>query len=126
MDYKKILQNNFHYLSYFYGYLRYRVFIAFGISFLVGLLDSIGLALFIPLLRLIVSDGKTASSEHTDFISDFVINKLHIVPDLRNIFFLILIFFSLKGAAKFIESLSRIYFQQYFMRKIRISNILIF
>jgi len=124
MDYKKFLKNYFHYLSYFYGYLRYRIFIAFGISLLVGLLDGIGLALFIPLFKLITTDSNaTEIGKNQDFISDLVINQLGITPNLTNIFLLIFIFFGLKGIAKFIESFTRIIYQQYFMRKIRISNI---
>ena len=124
MDYKKFLKNYFHYLSYFYGYLRYRIFIAFGISLLVGLLDGIGLALFIPLFKVITADSNAeVVGDNQDFISDLVINQLGITPNLLNIFLLIFVFFSLKGVAKFIESFTRIIYQQYFMRKIRISNI---
>ena len=124
MDYKKFLKNYFHYFSYFYGYLRYRIFIAFGISLLVGLLDGIGLALFIPLFKLITAESNTeVVGENQDFISDLVINQLGITPNLINIFLLIFIFFSLKGIAKLMESFTRIIYQQYFMRKIRISNI---
>lgn len=124
MDYKKLLKNYFHFLSYFYGYLRYRIFIAFGISLLVGLLDGIGLALFIPLFKLITDDSNAVViGENQDFISDLVINQLGITPSLTNIFLLIFVFFSLKGITKFIESFTRIIYQQFFMRKIRISNI---
>ena len=124
MDYKTFYKNYFHYLSYFYGYLKYRVFIALGISLLVGLLDGIGLALFIPLFKLIAVDSNASEIERNqDFINDLVINELGITPNLSNVFFLILIFFSLKGIAKFIESFTRVLYQQYFMRKIRISNI---
>ncbi len=124
MDYKKFLKNYFHYLSYFYGYLRYRIFIAFGVSLLVGLLDGIGLALFIPLFKLITAGSNTAEvGTNEDFISNLVINQLGITPNLTNIFLLIFVFFSLKGLAKFIETFIRIIYQQYFIRKIRISNI---
>ena len=124
MDYKKFLHNYFHYLSYFYGYLRYRIFIAFGISLFVGLLDGIGLALFIPLFKLINSESNAeVDGDNQDFISDLVINQLGISPNLTNIFLLIFTFFSLKGLAKFIETFTRIIYQQYFMRKIRITNI---
>ena len=124
MDYKKFLKNYFHYLSYFYSYLRHRTFIAFGVSLLVGLLDGIGLALFIPLLKLITTNSKDVEvGNGEDFISDFVINQLGITANLTNIFLLIFVFFSLKSIVKFLESFIRIIYQQYFMRKIRISNI---
>ena len=124
MDYKKLLKNYFHYFSYFYGYLRYRIFIAFGISLFVGLLDGIGLALFIPLFKLITAESSAeVDANNQDFISDLVINQLGISPNLSNIFLLIFVFFSLKGLAKFIETFTRIIYQQYFMRRIRITNI---
>ncbi|WP_034920713.1 ABC transporter ATP-binding protein [Gillisia sp. CAL575] len=124
MAYKRFLKNYFHYLSYFYGYLKHRIFISLGVSLMVGLLDGIGLALFIPLLKLISTNSTAIDTiGDKDVISDFVINTLKIVPSLLNIFLLIFLFFSLKGIAKFIESYLRVIYQQIFMRKIRVSNI---
>lgn len=116
------MKNNFRYFSYFHSYLEYRVFITFLLSFLVGLLDGIGLALFIPLLKLVANDSSQELAEQ-DRISLFVIEILGVSPTLLNILGLIFIFFVLKGVAKFIEGYVRVLYQQYFMRKIRISNI---
>lgn len=119
----KIFKNSFHYLSFFYGYLGYRVYIALGLSLLVGILDGIGLAMFIPLLQML-STGETSSmGGEGDFISAFVINSLGIDASFLNIFLLIFIFFSLKGIAKFLESYTRVIFQQKFIKSIRISTI---
>lgn len=125
MRIKVFLDNYFHSFIFFYGYLKYRIFIGLSISVFVGLLDSIGLALFIPLLKLISSENREAAlaSDNPDFITDLVINKLQIPGTVLNIFLLIFVFFTLKGVAKFFESYIRVLFQQYFMRKIRISNI---
>ena len=127
MTIKKVLIKYFHYFFYFYGYLRHRIFIALGISLLVGLLDGVGLALFIPLLKIISNKAENvAIDDSNDFISDLVLNTLNIDPTLQNIFLLIFLFFSLKGIAKFVETYLRVIYQQTFMRKIRISNIDLF
>lgn len=124
---KLFLKKNFHYFHYFYRYLGHRIYMGFGLSLLVGLLDGIGLALFIPLLKTLSEDPNSSpSNENLDFISNFVINQLQITPTLLNIFLLVFFFFSLKGIAKFFESYLRTSFQQYFIKKIRISNIDLF
>lgn len=112
----------FQYFSYFFGYLGYRLWITFVISLFVGLLDGFGLALFIPLLNLVATQNPVETSG-SDEISEFVVKYLEISPTLINILLLIFVFFSLKGIAKFFEGFIRVKYQQFFMRKIRISNI---
>ncbi|MCZ2845103.1 MAG: ABC transporter ATP-binding protein [Candidatus Bathyarchaeota archaeon] len=116
------MKNNIKYFSYFYRYLKYRLFITFFISLFVGLLDGIGLALFIPLLKLVANNATTETAQE-DPISKFVIGYLDISPNLIQILALILLFFSLKGIAKFFEGYVRVKYQQYFMRKVRLANI---
>lgn len=114
------MKNNFRYFSYFYDYLGHRLLITFFISLFVGLLDGVGLALFIPLLKLVAT---SAESSGDDPVGQLVVGYLGIPPTLRNILLLIFVFFALKGIAKFLEGFIRVRYQQYFMRKIRISNI---
>lgn len=100
--------------------MGYRIYLLLILSLMVGLLDGIGLALFIPLLQ-VATSPENAPQE--GFISDLVLNWLGVVPSLFNILLLILLFFSLKAIIKFIEGYLRVSYQQYFMRKLRISNI---
>ncbi|MDT0644587.1 ABC transporter ATP-binding protein [Zunongwangia sp. F363] len=120
----------FKYFSFFYKYLNYRIFIAIALSLMVGVLDGIGIAFFIPLFQLISTGGGADALGNTagesDVVTNFFLDILQIQPTLLNIFFLIFLFFSLKGIAKFFETYVRIIYQQYFMRKIRISNINLF
>jgi len=124
MNYKLLLRNYFHYFNYFYSFLKQRVVLALFISLAVGILDGVGLALFIPLLQLAIG-GETSGSltRNENFISEFVIEMIDINPTLFNVFWLIFLFFTLKGIAKFFETYCRILFQQVFMRKLRVSNI---
>jgi ABC-type multidrug transport system fused ATPase/permease subunit len=121
---KIILKNNFQSFFYFYGYLRYRMLIVFIISLAVGILDGFGLAMFIPLLQMFDSHGE-ASKES--------LGKLQFLPELLldlgipftvvNVFLFILIFFPLKGIAKFFQTYIGVIYMQYFMRTVRITNI---
>ena len=116
------MKYKFRYFSYFYEYLGYRVFIAFFLSFLVGLLDGIGLALFIPLLKLVANNSTQTIAGH-DEIGSFIVEVLSVSPTLINILGLIFLFFALKGMMKYLEGYVRVLYQQYFMRTIRLSNI---
>ncbi|MDT0689830.1 ABC transporter ATP-binding protein [Salegentibacter sp. F188] len=110
--------------------MKFRIFIAISLSLLVGLLDGIGIALFIPLFKMISSEGNVINNidggSDSEFVSSVIVDTLGITPSLGSLFFLIFIFFSLKGVAKYFEAYMRIIYQQFFMRKIRISNIELF
>ena len=115
------MKKKFRYFFYFYRYLKSRLFLIFFLSVAVGFLDGIGLALFIPLVQLVLSEDSAGSGE--DEISQVVLEHLGVEPDLVNILLLIFLLFTLKGVAKFVEGYVRIVYQQYFMRQIRFLNI---
>lgn len=123
MKIKNILKNNFDSFFYFFGYLKYRMLVIFFLSISVGVLDGFGLAMFIPLLQMF--DDKGESGED--------LGKLQFLPDLLTdwgipfnvitILVLILIFFTLKGVAKFIQTYVNVVYMQFFMRTVRVTNI---
>ncbi len=118
----RLFEENFYYFQFFYLHLRYRVLIALFLSLMVGLLDGIGLALFIPLLNIAVGNIENSNLQ-SDTLSQFVMDTLRINPNLLNIFLLIFLLFCVKGIFKFLESYLRVVYQQFFMRKIRDENI---
>lgn len=125
MKIKKMIAQNFQYFFYFYGYLRYRIFVAFSLSFLKGVLDGFGLAMFIPLLKITDSNTSTASSKelgNLSFLPKFL-ESLGLSLNIQTVLLIIFLFFVLKGIVVFIEGYTRIIYQQLFMREIRITNI---
>lgn len=116
------MKNKFRHFSYFYKYLGYRLWITFFVSLVVGLLDGFGLALFLPLLKLVTA-GNSGNVSSEDPVSEIVIGFFGVQPTLINILGLMILFFSLKGIAKFLEGYIRIKYQQDFMSRIRYSNI---
>lgn len=125
MNIKQVAKKNFQYFFYFYRYLRYRLFISFGLSFFKGVLDGFGLAMFIPLLKMSNASEDAANSDnlgHLSFLPKFL-EKIGIDLNITSILVVILVFFSLKGVVYFFEGYVRVIYQQLFIREIRISNI---
>ncbi len=122
---KKTLKNYFSYFFYFYSYLRYRIFISFSLSFLKGVLDGFGLAMFIPLLKMSNSSQESGGDNelgNLSFLPEFL-ESIGITLNITNALLIILSFFCLKGVVTFIEGIVRVTYQQLFTREIRISNI---
>ncbi|WP_198029931.1 ABC transporter ATP-binding protein [Christiangramia salexigens] len=88
---------------------------------MVGLLDGIGLAMFIPLIQL--AFGIDSNNKYQDRISNFILENFHLEIDLLSVFLVIVILFSIKAIFKFLESFLRVHYQQIFMRKVRFENI---
>ena len=122
---KKLLKNLLPQLAYFYTHLRYRLVVLLATSILVGFLDGLGLAMFLPLLELLSEDGKTASTDQMGNLS-FILDGLAALGlpfTLAVVLLTILFFFTLKGIAKWFSSYLNVVYQQYFIRKIRVENI---
>ncbi|WP_026838096.1 ABC transporter ATP-binding protein [Gillisia sp. JM1] len=125
MNIKQMAKKNFQYLFYFYGYLRYRIFVAFSLSFLKGVLDGFGLIMFIPLLKITDSNQSSSTGDelgNLSFLPKFL-EGLGLTLNIQTVLIIILLFFVLKGIVVFIEGYTRVVFQQLFMREIRITNI---
>lgn len=125
MSIKQFIKNNFHFFFYFYSFLRYRIFIAFGLSFLIGVLDGFGLAMFIPILKMSASNQSEIASDglgNLSFLPEFL-KEIGISLNVTNALLIILTFFCLKGIISFIEGLARVTYQQLFIREIRLNNI---
>ena len=122
---KNILKKHFSSLAFFYRYLRYRLFLLLVVSILVGLLDGLGLAMFLPLLEFVADSGTQATTEsmgNLAFLLDGIQN-LGLELTLTVVLLTMLSFFTLKGVAKWLESYLNVIYQQYFIRKIRVENI---
>lgn len=113
---------------FFYKYLGLKLFLAVILSFIVGLLDGLGLAMFIPLLQLVGGNKEGESTVQIEGLGnfDYFLNFLQgigIDLNLTSVLLIILVFFSLKGLAKFCESYYNIILTTYFVKKIRIEAV---
>lgn len=91
---------------------------------MVGVLDGFGLAMFLPLLQM-VNDKSEASAEglgNLRFLVD-MIEKMGFSLTVSSVLVVILIFFTLKGIAKFCESYNKVLIQQHFIKKLRTDSV---
>jgi ABC-type multidrug transport system fused ATPase/permease subunit len=122
---KQHLKNLLPHLAYFFSHLRYRMVILVVTSIFVGLLDGLGLAMFLPLLELVSDPGATASAEKLGNLA-FLLEGLQAMGlslTLNVVLVTMLGFFAFKGIATFFERYMRVVYQQYFIAKIRLENI---
>lgn len=122
---KKFIKKYFQYFSYFYSHLGNRIFVSFSLSVFVGVMDGLGLAMFIPLLQMTES-GKPHTDNASTGNMSFLYNMLHsmgIPITLGYVLIILLVFFSLKGVMRFAEIYARVIFEQYFIKNIRLKNI---
>ena len=123
MDFlKKIIKKYFAGLSYFYSFLGYRIFVIVFLSVIVGLLDGLGLTMFLPLLQL-VSDSETVNPDSLGrlrFLVDFF-EVINIPLNLISIFCLMLFLFFAKGLMLYISGIYKVNVQQWFIKNLRVS-----
>lgn len=119
---KKRIKKYFSSFAYFYRYLRNKIFVAFFLSVFVSLLDGLGLTMFIPLLQVIGEEGMVDAQEMGKL--SYVVTGLEslgIPLTVISVLLVMIVFFSLKGVALYGSHIYRIYLQESFIRKIRLS-----
>jgi len=121
---QELVKKNFTHFSYFYGYLRNKFIISLFFSLLVGTLDGLGLALFLPLLQMV--DGQSSADAESlgnlRFLVDWM-DALSIPMTIASVLLVMLFFFVLKAFAKFGEAYYKILLSRFFMRSLRFDQI---
>ncbi len=95
-----------------------------GLNISVGLLDGFGLVMFLPMLQM-VDGNKTANSHDLGNLSFLIegISGMGFEINLITVLIFMLVFFILKGVARFLESYYRTIVQNYFIRSLRIKSV---
>ncbi len=103
---KQLIKKYFKNFFYFYRYLRYRVFVVIGLTFLFGLMDGFGLSMFLPLFEIAAQSGEKTMSQTEDESGLLrVFEFLHIDFSLVSMLILMVVFFALKGLFFYIKSI---------------------
>jgi ABC-type multidrug transport system fused ATPase/permease subunit len=116
-----IIKNKFQHLYWFFNYLKHKILVGMSFSIIVGLLDGLGLAMFLPLLEMVNGDVDAASEGmgNLGFILDFL-EDIGVSLSIGSVLLFILFFFSLKGIAKYFSTVYRVLLQQELIRKLRL------
>lgn len=118
---KDLVKKYFSSFAYFYGYLRYRIFLVVGLSIFIGLLDGLGLAMFLPLLQL--ADGSSHATGEGLGDLKFIIDWVHAAGfelNLKIALLIMFIFFVLKGIVVYVSNVIKVVINQFFVSTLRI------
>ncbi|GHA30129.1 antibiotic ABC transporter ATP-binding protein [Salinimicrobium marinum] len=121
---KKFIKKYFESFAYFYTNLRHRVFVVLGLSILIGVLDGLGLTMFLPLLQMI-NDSESVDSEELgklQFLVDFL-NSVGLELNLLTVLAFMMFFFVGKGIVQYIADVYKVNVQQNFITKLRLKNL---
>ena len=104
--------------------MGYRIFVALGLTFSVGLLDGLGLTMFLPLLKL-VGGSEEVSGEDMGGMSFLVdgFSSIGIPLNLISVLLIMVVFFVLKGIATFVRGYYDVIVRLYFVRNLRFRNV---
>ena len=120
---KKFIRKNLGSFTYFYINLRHRVFVVLGLSLLIGVLDGLGLTMFLPLLKMV---SGTASSDagmgNLDFLVDMITSSGFELT-LVTILLVMAFFFFLKGIVQYIAAVYKVNVQQKFVTDLRVKTV---
>ena len=121
-SFKKFIKKYFASFTYFYKYLRHRIFLMLMLSIFIGLLDGLGLTMFLPLLQM--ADGSASAGGEGLGNLDFVvngINALGIELNIKAALLFLFVFFVLKGIVVYIASVYKVKINQFFVSTLRIN-----
>lgn len=122
---KTLKHNPLGYFRYFYGYMGNKLIFNIVLAVILGLLDGIGLALFIPLLQFVNDAEGTASGESMGGMS-FVLDgfaMLGVSINLFSVLTLMVIVFSIKGMVNYWLMMEQVDLRQKFMVRLRLHQI---
>src|SRR6476620_11575809 len=116
----KYKNNFFGYLQFFYRVVGNKFIVSSGLSIIVSMLDGVGLAMFLPLLQSVAGGDHSSKNSmgQLHYVTD-IITKLGFSLTLDTVLATLVLLFSLKGFAKFLELNYQASVIQFFMKKVR-------
>jgi len=116
---KKFLKANFEDLFFFYSYLKTKLLYVVIFSFFVSLLDALSLSMFIPLFEVASQTEKSTDNKLSHYFISFL-EFIHLEATINSVLLLMVFFFVLKAAFRYLDVYYRNLVNSFFVRKIRI------
>jgi subfamily B ATP-binding cassette protein MsbA len=120
---KKLIIQRLSSLYFFYRFLRYKLFIAFVLSILVGILDGLGLSMFLPLLEMVSSNTPAANDNAFLNFLYIIYGLLNLQMNLQVVLATMIFFFILKGVFTFINAYYNTKLLELFSAKLRVQTV---
>lgn len=119
---KILIAKYFTSFAFFYSFVRNRIFVALFLSIGVGVLDGLGLTMFLPLLQ-VVDEKSSVGGEGMGKLYVLVesLETMGISLTLTSVLLIMVIFFVLKAIFVYLTQVYVVMLQQGFIRKIRMT-----
>lgn len=118
--------NFYNSFLFYYKFLKYRIFLLVILSFIVGVLDSISIAIFLPILenhnKVVIENSSNDNNVFIQLITS-IFNVLNMDVTFINIILIMFFIICIKGLVIYINSLINIYSIQSFIRRLRFQTI---
>ncbi len=114
--FKAFIRKYFKNFTYFYQYLRHRIFVVILLTFLFGAMDGLGLSMFLPLFQIAANkeSGDATAAVEDNFLTN-LFTSVGIEFSLLNMLILMVAFFSFKGLFYYIKSIYDAKVSRYFI-----------
>ncbi|MDD2983961.1 MAG: ABC transporter ATP-binding protein [Crocinitomicaceae bacterium] len=116
-----LIKKYFSSFAYFYSYLGYRIFIMLLLSIVIGILDGLGLTMFLPLLQM--ADGSSGVSSESIGNMGFLVSGIEALGfalNMKTALLFMFLFFTLKGVVYFISLKYNVKILQFFVSSMRV------
>lgn len=120
---KTIIKSKFNSLYFFYHYLHYRVFVAIALSIVVGILDGLGLSMFLPLLEMVSNQSGGATDNGFINALNTIYAFFNVSMSLQVVLFTMILFFILKGVFTYINAYYGVKLLELFSAKLRLETV---
>ncbi len=121
---KKFIKKYFESFAYFYSHLRYRLFVVFALNILIGVLDGLGLTMFLPLLQVVggASEIDPESLGKLSFLIDFM-KSSGLGINLFSVLLFMTFFFLAKGVVQYFILIYKVEVHRRFVTRLRLNNL---
>lgn len=116
---KTLIESQFKHLLFFYRVLRGKLVVILFISILYSLVDALSLSIFIPLFQIASGEETTVVNSNSNYFTQFFM-WIGIQPTVNIILIMMIVFFGLKAAFRYIDVYYRLITASFFVKKIRL------
>src|SRR5690625_2274794 len=118
---KALLKKRFDVFYYFYSLLGRKIITLLALTFMMAMLDSLGITMFVPLLKVADGTRNMVGGTHEKFmaIMQRAFDYLHLDLSLLNMLFLIVLIFVLKAVFVYGAKRYQVITMQEIVRNIR-------
>ncbi|MVO07705.1 ATP-binding cassette domain-containing protein [Flavobacterium sp. TP390] len=118
MKIKKALDYKLRIVSFYFKYIKFGIFFIIFLSFLTGILESIGVSMIFPILQAVLDTNNSVKELNFPIVSD-VLSFFNVEYSIRNLTLIFVSLFIIKAFFKFFTGYIKLHYSSKFLLDIR-------